>query len=626
MCGIVGVVDLQRRRRLPAVDVFDTMVDSLARRGPDGRGVWRSDDVALGHRRLAIIDVTTASAQPFVKDGVALVFNGEIYNYKALRRQLDERGHSFRTAGDTEVVCEAWRAWGPRCVERFRGIFAFAVVDGPTVFLARDHVGIKPLFYRLDDGVLWFGSELKALLADDRVPRRAAPDAVDCFLTHGWVPSPLTPFAGIAQLPPASTLSLAFGAASTSMTPRPYWKPRASERPITLDDACAELDARLGHTVREQLVSDVPVGAFLSGGLDSASIVAAMRDGDGDVRSFSLGFDTAGFDETADAAHTARLLGARHHCERVGLDLEARIDDIADTNDDLLADASFVATDRLCAMTRQQVTVALSGDGADEILAGYPTYAAAHLAGVWRTLPSPLRGLARHALRALPVTTARYPAREMALRFVDGAARGPSRDFAGFRVLFDDATRRQLLRDPAEGRAIERYAGAVDDADADTLLKRLLIADLTHFLPADMLVKVDRASMRHGLEVRVPFLDPDFIEFALSLPSSLLLSSTGTTKVVLREHVRRRVSAYTARGKKRGFSVPVGAAFKARLGDVLHDELRAEAFAATGPIHVDGVLRLLADHRAGRADHGHALYAALVLAKWWRRFGPGASA
>lgn len=596
------------------------MVDSLARRGPDGRGVYRADNVAFGHRRLAIIDVTAASDQPFVKDGVALVFNGEIYNYQSLRRQLQARGHVFSTAGDTEVVCEAWRAWGPRCVERFNGIFAFVVVaaDG-TVFMARDHTGIKPLFYRLHDGVLWFGSELKAILADDRVPRRADVEGLDCFLTLGFIPAPLTAFEGITQLAPATTLSLQIGAVTTT-TAHTYWKPRATERAISLDDAVVELDARLGHAVREQMVSDVPLGAFLSGGLDSASVVAAMREGNHDVHSFSLGFREAGFDETDDAAHTATILGARHHSERIDLDLEATIKDIATTNDDLLADASFVATDRLCAMTRSHVTVALSGDGADEILAGYPTYAAARLTSAWRQVPQPLRWLSRQAVRALPATTSRYPFRAMGLRFLDGAERGAGYDFAGFRVLFDDATRRQLLREPAQGFALGRYAAAIDDAEADTPLKRLLIADLTHFLPNDMLVKVDRASMRHGLEVRVPFLDPSFIEFALSLPSSLLLSPTGTTKVVLREHVRRRVSGRIATGKKRGFSVPVGAAMKGALGETLRRELRAEPFATQGPIHVDGVLRLLDEHVRGAADHGHALYAALVLCWWWQRF------
>lgn len=624
MCGIVGVIDLERRRRLPEAVGFDRMVDSLARRGPDGRGVYRTTDVALGHRRLAIIDTSAASDQPFVDGDQAMVFNGEIYNFRELRTELEALGHAFATTGDTEVLLACWRHWGPSCVKHLNGIFAFVVVDGDTVFVARDHTGIKPLFYRLDDGLFWFGSELKAILADKRVPRRANLEAIDCFLAQGWVPQPLSPFEGIVQLPPATTLTLTMSSSSSpssSTTPQRYWRPIASERPIGLDDAVVELDERLRIAVQAQMVSDVPLGAFLSGGLDSSSVVAAMRHDGGEVRSFSMGFTEASFDESDDAAHTARVLGAIHHSERVDLDLTATILAIAETNDDLLADASMVAVDRLCALTRQHVTVALSGDGADEILAGYPTYAAAHLARAWRHVPGPVRTLAHKAAAALPATTARYTTRDFALRFLSAADRGAGEDFAAFRMYFDDDTRRALLRKhPGNGRPFERYASAIDDAWGETLLKRLLIADLTHYLPGDMLVKVDRASMRHGLEVRVPFLDPSFIDFALSLPSHLLLGPLGETKVVLRRHVEQRVSKRISRGKKRGFSVPVGAAFKGSLGDVLLAALRHDSFRTDGPIDIAVVEEMLRGHRAGHSDHGHALYAALVLALWWRRF------
>jgi asparagine synthase (glutamine-hydrolysing) len=624
MCGIVGVIDLHRRRRLPDGPHFDRMVDSLARRGPDGRGVHCTDDVALGHRRLAILDTSSASDQPFVADGRAMVFNGEIYNFRELRRELETLGQVFSTTGDTEVLLGAWRQWGPACVPRLNGIFAFVVVDGDTVFAARDHTGIKPLFYRLHDGVLWFGSELKAIIADPRVPRRANLEAIDCFLAHGWIPPPLSPFEGIVQLPPATTMTLTMSSSAVGgVVPRlqRYWRPVASERHISLKDAVVELDERLQRSVRAQMVSDVPLGAFLSGGLDSASVVAAMRREGGAVRSFSMGFTEASFDESADAAHTAGVLGTIHHSERVDLNLTATILAIAETNDDLLADASMVAVDRLCALTRHHVTVALSGDGADEILAGYPTYTAAHLARAWRHVPGPVRSLAHKAAAALPATTARYSARDFALRFLSAADRGAGRDFAAFRLSFDDDTRRALLRKhPCDGHPIERYAAAIDDAWGETLLKRLLIADLTHYLPGDMLVKVDRASMRHGLEVRVPFLDPDFIDFALSLPSHVLLGPTGETKVVLRRHVKQQVSSRIARGKKRGFSVPVGAAFKGSLGDVLTAALHHPSFQDDGPIDVKVVVEMLRAHREGKADHGHPLYTALVLCLWWRRF------
>lgn len=625
MCGIVGVIDLQRRRRLPDPARFDAMVDTLARRGPDGRGVWRTDDIAFGHRRLAIIDPTAASDQPMVRDGVAIVFNGEIYNFRELRRELTHLGHVFSTSGDTEVLLAAYRQWGPRCVDRLNGIFAFVVADTTrdvdNVFVARDHTGIKPLFYRLDDGLFWFGSELKAILKDPRVPRRPNPEALDCYFAHAWVPPQLTPFLGVEQLAPATTMTMTMAPTSATAPPvfRRYWRPVASERTISLKDAVAELDDRLTASVQAQLVSDVPLGAFLSGGLDSSSVVHAMRKA-GPVRTFSMGFAEASFDESDDAAHTASVLSATHHSERVDLDLAHTVLAVAETNDDLLGDASMLAVDRLCALTRQHVTVALSGDGADEILGGYPTYIAAYLARGWRHAPRPLRALAMATARALPATTTRYSLRDFALRFLGAAERDGGRDFAAFRIYFDDDVRRPLLRNNGvDGQPLDRYARAVDEAWGETLLKRLLIGDLTHYLPADMLVKVDRASMRHGLEVRVPFLDPDFIDFALSLPSSLLISSSGETKKVLRRHVDSHVSTRIAKGKKRGFSVPVGAAFKGAMGDLLQAELGRDV-VSEGPVDVGVVRRVLDAHRRGEADHGLQLYAALVYCLWWRRF------
>ncbi|HEY4221338.1 MAG TPA: asparagine synthase (glutamine-hydrolyzing), partial [Myxococcota bacterium] len=321
MCGIVGVVDLRGQGRVPSSDVVDRMTDALARRGPDGRGVWRAHNAALGHRRLAVLDTTDAAAQPMVGHGVALVFNGEIYNYKQLRRELEQLGHTFASTGDTAVLLAAWRAWGPALVHKLNGIFALAIVDERErrVFLARDHIGVKPLFFAVHHGVLRFGSEIKALLADPAVPRIPDPRALDCFLTHGYAPQPLSPFLGIEQLEPASTWSAQIGGGAPVI--ERYWTPRASERRISMDRALDELGARLTASVSAQMVSDVPLGAFLSSGLDSASVVAEMvRLSSEPVRTFSIGFTQASFDERAGAAHTAQVLGAKHHAEVVELD------------------------------------------------------------------------------------------------------------------------------------------------------------------------------------------------------------------------------------------------------------------------------------------------------------------
>ncbi len=628
MCGIVGVVDLKGLGRVPSPDVVDSMTDALARRGPDGRGTWRNRDAAFGHRRLAILDPTPAAAQPFIgksgRDDLALTFNGEIYNFKQLRAELEAKGHAFVTTGDTEVLLAAWLQWGPACVERLNGIFAFAILDGKRLFLARDHVGIKPMFYAVHDGILRFGSELKAILADRSVPR--APDlaALDCFLTHAYVPAPLTPFAGLQQLLPASTLLAVIGDSNAPTVSR-YWRPTVSERDISYDDALAELRTRLHASVEAQMVSDVPLGAFLSGGLDSASVVAEMVGlTRAPVRTFSIGFNQASFDEREGAAHTARVLGAQHQADVIDLDLDRTVLDVSETNDDLLADSSLLAVDHLCRMTRREVTVALSGDGADELFAGYPTYAATYAARGWRMVPSPLRRLAKRGVaRALRPSTERYSPRDFALRFLGGAEKGSGRDFAAWRTYFDDDDRSELVRPGAVrgGDALDRYARNLEEAGPRaTLLKRMLVADLLFYLPNDMLVKVDRASMRHGLEVRVPFLDPAFVDFALSLPSRFLLSPRGQTKRILRSHVEQRVSRETARRKKRGFSVPVGEALKGAMGDTLLDAVRSKAFATDGPLDVAAVERRVRAHRAGAVDATYPLYAVLVLALWWRRF------
>jgi asparagine synthase (glutamine-hydrolysing) len=626
VCGIVGIVDLRGLGRVPSPEIVDAMTDALARRGPDGRGVWCNHDATLGHRRLAIIDPTPAAAQPFVhreRRDVALTYNGEIYNFRALRAELEQRGHGFTTRSDTEVLLAAWLEWGSRCVERLNGIFAFAIVDGKRVFLARDHIGVKPMFYAVHDGVLRFGSEIKAILADPAVPRAPRLEAIDCFLTHAYVPHPLTPFADIHQLAPASTLAAVIGDGREPAIAR-YWHPSVEERAISFDDALEELRARLHVAVDAQMVADVPLGAFLSGGLDSASIVAEMvKLTRVPVRTFSIGFAQASFDERAGAAETARVLGTQHKADVIDLDLDATVRDVAQTNDDLLADSSFLAVDHLCRMTRREVTVALSGDGADEILAGYDTYAATYAARGWRRVPSPLRRLARRGVeRVLRPSTERYSSRDFALRFLGGAEMGAGRDFAAWRSYFNEDDRGQLMRSQLpDSDALGRYARVLDEAGRDaTLLKRMLVADLLFYLPNDMLVKVDRASMRHGLEVRVPFLDPTFVDFALGLPSSYLLSLRGEKKRILRAHVASRVSKATARRQKRGFSVPIGQALKGAMHDTLLDAVRSQAFAQDGPLDIAAVERRAIAHKRGEIDATFSLYAVLVMALWWRRF------
>jgi asparagine synthase (glutamine-hydrolysing) len=622
MCGIVGVADLQGRDRLPSAETFDRMVDSMTHRGPDGRGTARFDGVLLGHRRLAILDPTPAGRQPMhhAARGVSITYNGEIYNFRELREELEGRGHTFQTRTDTEVLLAAYLEWGTSAAERLNGIFALAIWDEPRrrLWLARDHLGVKPLYYGEHDGVLRFASEMKAILADPEAPREPDLEAVDAYLTHCYVPVPLASWRGFQQLPPGHHLLVEDGRVRA---PVRYWSPTVRERDITEAQALEELAAGLERATRMQMVSDVPLGAFLSGGLDSASLVAEMTRARDGVKTFSIGFEEASFDESDDARATAAIVGSEHHARRLSLDLAEGAERFSRLNDDLHGDSSVIAVQHLCQLAREQVTVALSGDGADELLAGYPTYIAGHLATAWRRVPRVLRRLAHVGASQLPVSTERYNQRDFALRFLEGAERGRFYDHAGWRRYFTPEDKRTLLRPEARRftHPLAPYARAMAEAGEDaTLLKRMLYADLSFYLPSDMLVKVDRASMAHSLEVRVPFLDPDLVDLCLSFPTHLLFGLK--TKRLLREHLAQRVSPEIGKRKKRGFNVPIGAALKHELGDLLLDAVRARAFREGGPLDPDGVEQALAAHRAGEVDLAAQLYVCLVLALWWREW------
>ena len=627
MCGIVGVVDFREEGRVPSAGVFNHMTDTLERRGPDGRGVFLSEHVVLGHRRLSIIDTTSAGTQPMVHDetGAVITYNGEVYNYREVRRELQEMGYGFKTKSDTEVLLIAYLAWGKECVRRFKGIFAFAVYDPrhKTVFLARDHLGVKPLFYSLQDGVLRFASEIKALLADPAQPREKDPSSIAQFLTLAYVPAPHTAFSDIFQLEPGHRMVLDFG---EPLLRERYWRPRVRETEKSISQNLDELKHRLTEVCDSQMVSDVPLGAFLSGGLDSAVIVSEMMKLSKEpVKTFSIGFSESTYDESSAAARSAEILGSEHHTQKLSLDLGAQMMSIAETNCELFADSSMIAVDLLCKSAREHVTVALSGDGADEMLAGYSTYIATYLAAGFRKVPPVFRQLVHKAVKALPPSTKRYNQRDFALRFLEGTEAGPARDFASWRRYFSSDEKNRImradffereLRDPIRDYA-RKFRGAGRNL---SLLKRMLYADLTFYLPNDMLVKVDRASMRHGLEVRVPFLDHELVEFCLSIEPRQILGTYGRKKHVLKEHIRQQVAPEIADRKKRGFNVPIGEAFKNDLYEPLCDALNNASFRNEGPIDVDEMLAMAKAHKEGKIDIGMALYPMFVLANWFARF------
>jgi len=627
MCGIVGLFDYRGTGLRIDRAVFDRMVDSMTHRGPDGRGVWFDAGLALGHRRLAILDPTPAGKQPMVDAArrLAVTYNGEIYNFRQLRSDLERCGHVFHTNCDTEVLLAAYAEWGTSAIERLNGIFAFALWDGHRrrLWLARDHLGVKPLYYSTQGGVLRFASELKALLADPTFVRRPSREGINTFLAFGFIPAPHSGFHEVYQLPPAHQLLVEQG----EIAQRRYWQLSMREVPRQPAEAEEEFARRFGEAVAGQMVSDVPLGAFLSGGVDSAAVVSEMVQATPQqVRTFSVGFDERSFDERDAASASAQILGSEHHQLRVTLDVKDTFDRFIAYCDEPFADSSSLAVYHLCRVTAQDLTVALSGDGADELLAGYPTYSATRLAAVYRRFPGWSRALARRLIAALPASDTRYSAHQFATRFVLGAEEGEARDFSSWRVHFRETDKEMLCRPEFlrnQEDPIELYASHYRQApDAASPLKRMLYADLSFYLPNDMLVKVDRMSMAHSLEVRVPFLDHEFVQFCASLSVEHLahLPYPRRNKLILRRLLDRRMGRQVAKRKKTGFNVPVERAMRAGLGQRLHDAVMTRPFRDDGPFQVDRLVEFARQHEQRRRDAGHALFSALVLASWWNRW------
>jgi asparagine synthase (glutamine-hydrolysing) len=407
MCGLVGIFDLQGERAIDRA-LLGRMNDRLWHRGPDGEGTFFAPGIGLGHRRLAIIDLGGGHQPLFNEDGsVVVVFNGEIYNFAMLASELGRLGHRFRTHSDTEVIVHAWEEWGEACVERFRGMFAFALYDANrrTLFLARDRLGKKPLYYTiLDDGMILFASELKALLLHPGVKRRLDPQAIEEYFALGYVPEPRSIYHGIAKLPSGHSLALERG--TVPSMPRQYWRLSFATRPAPSErDLCNEVIARLGEAVRVRLVADVPLGAFLSGGVDSSAVVALMAQNSGSpVNSFCVSFAESAFDESRHAAEITRRYRTNHVFQRVELGVESAFERLADIYDEPFADSSALPTERICAAARANVTVVLSGDGGDELFAGYRRYR-------WHQLQERIRGHLPQRLRGplLGAATRAYP-------------------------------------------------------------------------------------------------------------------------------------------------------------------------------------------------------------------------
>ncbi len=633
MCGIAGV--FHHRDGFARREALEHMVAPLRHRGPDDMGASVSGPLGLGHARLSILDLA-GGHQPIWNEErtAAVVCNGEIYNHRELRRELEARGHRFATRSDTEVIVHLWEELGPACVERLAGMFALAVADfrQRRLLLARDRVGKKPLYYSDTGGTLAFASELKSLLAAGFVEPEIDPEALDLYLAWGYVPTPWTIFRGARKLP-AGHLGVVD---SGGMRIERYWDLHFEERPEerAAEDWADELEHLLGEAVRDRLESDVPLGAFLSGGIDSGTIVSFMSEAlDSPVRTHTVGFADRATDEREDAASVARALGTDHLETEVRPCLEDVLPRIAWHLDEPFADPSSVPTWYVSRETRRRVTVALSGDGGDELFAGYGSRYATHLweEKIRRGLPGPVRAALLSPLARIWPRSPRLPRPLRLSTILANLAVTGDRAFYQDRrhlplwlsgKLFGPELRARRGRfDPFV--ALEPHLARAPQGDP---LARSLYLDLKTWLADDGLVKVDRMSMAHALEVRCPLLDHRVIELAARVPSSLKLRG-GRTKILLRRVAERRLPAQSAdilARPKRGFAPPISRWLREDLRDLSRDLLLAPDALARDLFEIREVTRLLEDHRTQRLDAGWALWTLLMLEVWNREVLRGA--
>jgi asparagine synthase (glutamine-hydrolysing) len=624
MCGIAGYWNLRSGR--PAEhEVIRRMTEPLTPRGPDEDGYFLSGDLALGMRRLQVIDPAGGHQPMSNEDGsVQVVFNGEIYNHAFLRRELESLGHRFRTRSDTEAIVHAWEEWGTACVDRFNGMFAFAAWDSRRncLFLARDRLGIKPLYvWDGAEGVV-FGSELKAVLAAPWVPLEWDMEAVDDFLTYEYVPTPGTIVRGVRKLPHASWLLLERGSSGAAV-PRRFWQLRhtPAATPASPQAAAEELAARLHTAVERRLMADVPLGAFLSGGIDSSIIVGLMsRMTPGTVRSFSLGFQDRSYDELRHAELVARHFGTAHTDERVTADILGMASQVAGFFDEPFGDVSAFPTYMLSALARKHVTVALSGDGGDELFAGYDFYRADRWARriAWLARQRGW-GLVDRLLERLPPRPEKKGFINKGKRFVEGLRRPADLEHARWLVFWDVAERRKLYS-PAAWAAVEdrdcfaHYRALLAEAAGQGFsgLQRQLYADIRGYLADDILAKVDRTSMAVSLEVRVPFLDHEVVEYAMAIPAEWKLRR-GSTKWVLRNAFGSMLPRSIATRGKEGFSMPMKNWLRGPLQPLLRELLSPRRISERGWFDAREVQQLVESHAAGRQNHAHRLWCLMAL-------------
>jgi len=628
MCGIAGFIDPDRLSNAEHAVILDRMCRVITHRGPDDQGMLVADGVALGMRRLSIIDLA-GGHQPISgcdKSAVTIVFNGEIYNYRDLQSELEARGHRFRTHSDTETIVHAYEEYGEACVERLRGMFAFALWDarGQKLFIARDRTGKKPLYYSLTPrGTLVFGSELKSLMEHPEVGRETNPMAIDAYLTLGYVPDPMCVLKGVRKLPPGHHLSFAEGRVALKQ----YWdfpfetaaeaEPPAAAR---AEDYLDELRSLLDEAVRVRLIADVPLGAFLSGGIDSSAIVGLMsRHTAQPVKTFSIGFHEDSFNELKYARVAAQHFGTDHHEFIVTPDICHIVDELAWHFDEPFADSSAVPTYMVSKLAREHVTVALSGDGGDELFAGYTRYATERRRSGFARLP---RAVRRNLMQPL---SRRLPHGTWGRNYLHNVSLDPTERYLDSVSVFTALNRRSLYTGDfshqlADGSSVatrfRHYAEHLPGADP---LSLLLYLDSKTYLPGDILTKVDRMSMAVSLEARAPLLDHKLIEFVTRIPAALKMRGL-EGKHIFKRAISDFVPAEILERPKQGFGVPINQWINVELRERIREtitEPRARARGYTEPVYIT---RLLDEHERGRRDHSTQLWSLFMLELWHRAF------
>jgi asparagine synthase (glutamine-hydrolysing) len=622
MCGITGIAAFKGAP--PATwEQLKKMCDTLSHRWPDDEGMDIRDNVAIGMRRLSVIDVKGGRQPIYNEDrSVRIVFNGEIYNYRELRRELKARGHIFRTNSDTEVIVHAYEEYSTHFADRLNGMFAFALHDSAKhkLFLVRDHIGIKPLYYSYTQNHIVWGSEIKAILASGLIERKLDVDALGEFLSWEYIPGKGTLFKEVQKLEPGEMIEIDLH--EPNLNPQPYWDvpiPQKSES-LTAAEWEESLDDKIRECVKRQLVSDVPLGAFLSGGVDSSLVVASM----GNAHTFSIGFDDPTYNELKWARKVANHLGANHVDDIVKSNVVDLFEQLIYFLDDPIGDFSIFPTYLVSKHARELVTVALSGDGGDELFGGYETYLAEGMARQYSHIPRLFRSkFIEPVIKSLKPRSAKKGLINKVKRFVEGLEYSSDLSHARWRIFVGESLRNQLFTEdalaeltrPAASHILNLFKRAGDREP----LNRSLYVDLKSYLCDNCLVKVDRMSMAVSLEARVPYLDKEMVEFAFRVPDSLKVSN-GDTKVLLKKVAARHLPGECIYRPKEGFSIPI----KNWLGQELRPVM--EAYLDSNKIKKEGLFlpatveRLKQEHLTGRANHSHILWSLIVFHAWRKRW------